>query len=225
MNAGKLFDCRHIREGFQSGLAFAGGAARVVPEGLKRAIGPLGLKHNETSVQFTAARVSSRVTGAKGAGIVKQVLTLFLVTLVCAGTGFSQQIKITNHNYVAVTGKWKSDSDMVKPKDPSAKVEIECDKNISLCAVAEGTNLSGEGNLFTRLDVNPVHYTIVHWDSSGLVAQTSARDCVLNKLVIDFRTKSVTVTETPKSKVSGEDNEFCSVFTKTVTSRLVRSNS
>jgi len=228
MNAGKLFDHRHMGAGFQSGLpdaVFAGVSARVVPGRLKREIGPLGLKHNEPSVQFTGARVSSRVVGAKGAGIVKQVLTLLLVTLVSAGTAFSQQIKIRNHNYVAVTGKWKSDSDMVKPKDPSANVEIECDKNISLCAVAEGNNLSGDGNLFTRLDVNPVHYTIVHWDSTGLVAQTSARDCVLNKLVIDFRTKSVTVTETPKRKGSGEDNEFCSVFTKTVTSRLVRSNS
>jgi hypothetical protein len=58
-----------------------------------------------------------------------------------------------------------------------------------------------------------------------LVAQTSARDCVMEKLVIDFKTKSVTMTEVPKGKGSGEDNEFCSVFTKTVTSRLVRSNS
>jgi hypothetical protein len=155
----------------------------------------------------------------------KKLLALLLLTPVFAGTAFCQQIKIRDHNYVAVTGKWKSDSAMVKPADPAAKVAIECDKNISLCAVAEGANLSGDGNLFTRLDVNPVHYTILRWDRTGLVAQTSARDCVLGKLVIDFRTKSVTVTETPKGKGSGEDNEFCSVFTKTVTSRLVRSNS
>jgi hypothetical protein len=228
MNPPGFLDCHRPGEGFQnkrpSGF-LRPGLASIVPGELKPEIGPLGLRHNEPSVQFTEARVSSRVVGAKGAGIVKQVLTLLLVTLVSAGTAFSQQIKIRNHNYVAATGKWKSDSEMVKPKDPSANVEIECDKNISLCAVAEGTNLSGDGNLFTRLDVNPVHYTIVHWDSTGLVAQTSARDCVLNKLVIDFRTKSVTVTETPKRKGSGEDNEFCSVFTKTVTSRLVRSNS
>jgi hypothetical protein len=47
----------------------------------------------------------------------------------------------------------------------------------------------------------------------------------MEKLVIDFKTKSVTMTEVPKGKGSGEDNEFCSVFTRTVTSRLVRSNS
>jgi hypothetical protein len=157
----------------------------------------------------------------------KRTLTLFALVIAVAGTASSQQIKVKNRDYVAASGKWKSDSDMAKPKDPNAKVEIECDKNIALCAVAEGKNASApsDGNLFTRLDVNPVHYTIVRWDSTGLVAQTSARDCVMGKLVIDFRTKSVTMTEIPKGKRSDEDNEFCSVFTKTVTSRLVRSNS
>jgi hypothetical protein len=77
-------------------------------------------------------------------------------------------------------------------------------------------------NLFTRLDVTPVHYTITRWDATGLVAQTSARDCVTDKLVIDFKTKSVTMIQTPKGSKSDEDNEFCRVFTKTVTSRLVR---
>ena len=186
---------------------------------------PLSLKHSETSDQFTRGRRLFRVEGAKGAGVMKQILTLVLLTLVSGGTAFSQQIKITNHTYLAASGKWKSDSAMTKPADPAVKVEIECDKKISLCAVAEGKNLQGEGNLFTRLDVSPVHYTILRWDSTGLVAQTSARDCVIGKLVIDFKTKSVTMTEAPKSKNSGEDNEFCSVFTKTVTSRLVRSNS
>ena len=188
-------------------------------------VGPLGLNNNEPCVQFTKTGNSFRVVGAEGAGMIKQTLALLLVTLVCAGSACAQQIKIRDHNYVAATGKWKSDSALVKPADASAKVAIECDKNISLCAVAEGASLTGDGNLFTRLDVNPVHYTILRWDSTGLVAQTSARDCVMGKLVIDFRTKSVTVTETPKSKGSGEDNEFCSVFTKTVTSRLVRPNS
>jgi hypothetical protein len=197
----------------------------LVLRGVQREVGPLGLKHNEPFGQFTRESVSFRVTGATGAGIMKQILTLLAVTLVSAATASSQQIKITNHDYVAASGKWKSDSQMTKPADPSAKVEIECDKKISLCAVAEGKNLQGDGNLFTRLDVSPVHYTILRWDNKGLVAQTSARDCVMGKLVIDFRTKSVTMTEAPKTKGSGEDNEFCSVFTKTVTSRLVRSNS
>jgi hypothetical protein len=188
-------------------------------------VGPLGLNNNEPCVQFTETGNSFRVVGAEGAGMIKQTLALLLVTLAYAGSTCAQQIKIRDHNYVAATGKWKSDSALVKPADASAKVAIECDKNISLCAVAEGASLTGDGNLFTRLDVNPVHYTILRWDSTGLVAQTSARDCVMGKLVIDFRTKSVTVTETPKSKGSGEDNEFCSVFTKTVTSRLVRPNS
>ena len=51
------------------------------------------------------------------------------------------------------------------------------------------------------------------------MAQTSDRDCVKAKLVIDFRAKSVTMIETPKG--GDEDNEFCKVFTKTVTSHLV----
>jgi hypothetical protein len=163
--------------------------------------------------------------GAMGAGTMKQILTLLAITLVSASSVCAQQIKITNRTYLVASGKWKSDSAMKKPADPSANVQIECDKKISLCAVAEGKNLQGDGNLFTRLDVSPVHYTIVRWDSNGLVAQTSARDCVVEKLVIDFKIKSVTMTEVPKGKGSGEDNEFCSVFTKTVTSRLVRSNS
>jgi len=137
----------------------------------------------------------------------------------------AQQIKMMHHDFVAATGMWKSDTQPVKAEDPNNKVRIECDKNISLCAVAEGANLSDDGNmnLFTRLDVTPVHYTILHWDTSGLVAQTSARDCVTDKLVIDFRSKTVTMIQTPKGSNSDEDNEFCRVFTKTITSHLVRS--
>lgn len=136
----------------------------------------------------------------------------------------AQQIKITNRNYVAASGRWKTDTESAKPDNPDSKVRIECDKNIALCAVVEGTNLTpdeGNANLFTRLDVSPVHFTILHWDAMGLVAQTSARDCVTDKLVIDFRAKSVTMIQTPKGSNSDEDNEFCRVFTKTVTSHLV----
>jgi hypothetical protein len=157
----------------------------------------------------------------------KEIMTLVAATLIIAAAAPAQQIKITNRNYVAASGKWKSDTEPMKPDDPASKVRIECDKNISLCAVAEGANVSDEGNsnLFTRLDVTPVHYTIVHWDASGLVAQTSARDCVTDRLVIDFRSKTVTMIQTPKGNNSDEDNEFCKVFTKTVTSHLVRSSS
>jgi hypothetical protein len=146
--------------------------------------------------------------------------------LVFAGPLSAQQIKMTHRDFVAATGMWRSDTQPVKAEDPNSKVRIECDKNISLCAVAEGANLSDDGNmnLFTRLDVTPVHYTILHWDTSGLVAQTSARDCVTDKLVIDFRSKTVTMIQTPKGGNSDEDNEFCKVFTKTVTSHLVRSS-
>jgi hypothetical protein len=156
----------------------------------------------------------------------KRTLTLTALLLCVAASARGQQIKITNHNYVAASGRWKSDSAMVKPGDASSQVEIECDKKISLCAVVEGKIPGGGyGNLFTRLDVNPVHYTITKWDAAGLVAQTSARDCVMGRLTIDFKTKSVTMTEMPKGKGSDEDNEFCRVFTKTVTSRLVRADS
>jgi hypothetical protein len=154
--------------------------------------------------------------------------TLILLALLCAvaGSVFGQQVKITAGSYVAASGRWKSDSANVKPGDASAQVEIECDKKISLCAVVEGKLPPGSyGNLFTRLDVNPIHYTITKWDAAGLVAQTSARDCVTGKLTINFKTKTVTLTEMPKGKGSEEDNEFCRVFTKTVTSRLVRADS
>jgi hypothetical protein len=156
----------------------------------------------------------------------KRTLILMAVMFVVAGSVRGQQVKITNGTYVAASGRWKSDSANVKPGDASAQVEIECDKKISLCAVVEGKLPPGNyGNLFTRLDVNPIHYTITKWDASGLVAQTSARDCVTGKLTITFKTKSVTMTEMPKAKGSEEDNEFCRVFTKTVTSRLVRADS
>jgi hypothetical protein len=156
----------------------------------------------------------------------KQTLTLVTLFLAVAVSVRGQQVKITNHNYVAASGRWKSDSANVKPGDASSQVEIECDKKISLCAVVEGKLPPGTyGNLFTRLDVSPVHYTITKWDASGLVAQTSARDCVTGKLTIDFKTRSVTMTEMPKGSGSEEDNEFCRVFTKTVTSRLVRADS
>jgi hypothetical protein len=156
----------------------------------------------------------------------KQTLTLVTLFLAVAVSVRGQQVKITNHNYVAASGRWKSDSANVKPGDASSQVEIECDKKISLCAVVEGKLPPGTyGNLFTRLDVSPVHYTITKWDATGLVAQTSARDCVTGKLTIDFKTRSVTMTEMPKGSGSEEDNEFCRVFTKTVTSRLVRADS
>jgi hypothetical protein len=145
-------------------------------------------------------------------------------TLAFAATTGAQQLRVTNRSFVEATGKWKSDSESAKPEDPAAKVRIECDKNISLCAVAEGTNLTvaDDGNLFTRLDVSPMHFTILHWDASGLIAQTTAKDCVKDRLVIDFRSKSVTMIQTPKGSSSDEDNEFCKVFTKTITSHLVR---
>jgi hypothetical protein len=156
----------------------------------------------------------------------KQTLTLIVLMLAVAGSVRGQQVKITNGTYVAASGRWKSDSANVKPGDASSQVEIECDKKISLCAVVEGKLPAGNyGNLFTRLDVSPVHYTITKWDATGLVAQTSARDCVTGKLTITFKTKSVTMTEMPKGNGSDEDNEFCRVFTKTVTSRLVRADS
>ena len=156
----------------------------------------------------------------------KQTLTLVALLFAVAGSVCGQQVKITNGTYVAASGRWKSDSANVKPGDASSQVEIECDKKISLCAVVGGKLPPGNyGNLFTRLDVSPVHYTIIKWDASGLVAQTSARDCVTGKLTITFKTKSVTMTEMPKGSGSEEDNEFCRVFTKTVTSRLVRADS
>src|ERR1700760_1933240 len=156
----------------------------------------------------------------------KQMFTLIALMFVMAGSVCAQQVKITNGTYVAASGRRKSDSANVKPGDASAQVEIECDKKMSLCAVVEGKlPLGNYGNLFTRLDVNPIHYTITKWDATGLVAQTSARDCVTGKLTITFKTKSVTMTEMPKGKGSEEDNEFCRVFTKTVTSRLVRADS
>ena len=156
----------------------------------------------------------------------KQTLTLVALLFAVAGSVCGQQVKITNGTYVAASGRWKSDAANVKPGDASSQVEIECDKKIALCAVVEGKLPPGNyGNLFTRLDVSPVHYTITKWDASGLVAQTSARDCVTGKITINFKTKSVMMTEMPKGNGSDEDNEFCRVFTKTVTSRLVRADS
>src|SRR5271154_4461705 len=105
----------------------------------------------------------------------KQTLTLMAFIVVFAAGARGQTIKITNQNYVAASGRWKSDAAVVKPGDGASQVEIECDKKISLCAVVEGKIPGGGyGNLFTRLDVSPVHYTIVKWDAMGLVAQTSA---------------------------------------------------
>ena len=163
-----------------------------------------------------------RLVTSGGYGM-KRTITLFTAVLLCGGTGSAQQLKITKGNYLAASGQWKSDLEPAKPDEAPAKVRIECDKNISLCAVAQGANLAGDGSLFARVDVNQVHYTILHWDQSGMVAQTAERDCVKARLVIDFRSKSVTLIETPKG--GDEDNEFCKVFSKTVTSHLVDATS
>jgi hypothetical protein len=132
---------------------------------------------------------------------------------------YGQQLKVTGHAYVAASGQWKSDAEPPRIEEATTKVKIECDKNIALCAVAEGKNLVGDGNLFTRLDVTPEHYTILRWDNTGLVAQTLAKDCVTERLVIDFKAKSVTMVETPKS--GSEQTTACKGFSKIVTSRLV----
>jgi hypothetical protein len=148
-----------------------------------------------------------------------RTFTILAVLLLCGTSASAQRIKVTKGSYLAASGQWKSDVESLKSEEAAPKVLIECDKNINLCAVAQGPNLAGDGNLFTRLDVSKVHYTILHWDQAGMVAQTSDRDCIKAKLVIDFRAKSVTMIETPKG--GDEDNEFCKVFTKTVTSHLV----
>jgi hypothetical protein len=154
--------------------------------------------------------------------MMKRTIALLAASLLFVAAAPAQQLKVTGHTYVAASGQWKSDADAAKSEDPAARVKIECDKNISLCAVAEGTNLLGSGNLFTRLDLSPVHYTILRWDNAGLVAQTFANDCVTDRLVIDFRAKSVTLTATPKSGT--EENEACKSFDRIVTSRLVNAS-
>jgi hypothetical protein len=152
----------------------------------------------------------------------KRTIALIAAVLLWESTGSAQQLKVTKGSYLAASGQWKS-SEPAKPEETPAKVRIECDKNIALCAVAQGANVNGDGSLFARVDVNQVHYTILHWDQAGMVAQTAERDCVKSRLVIDFRAKSVTMIETPKG--GDEDNEFCKVFSKTVTSHLVDATS
>jgi hypothetical protein len=139
--------------------------------------------------------------------------------LILTAGASAQQLKVTGRNYVAASGQWRSDAETPRPEEQKNQVKIECDKNISLCAVAEGSNLVGPGNLFTRLDVTPVHYTILQWDDSEVVAQTLAHNCVINRLLIDLHTKKVTMVETPKS--GAEEGDACKAFTKVVTSRLV----
>lgn len=146
--------------------------------------------------------------------------TLAVASLLAVVAGApAQQLKVTGRSYVAASGRWRSDAAPPNPEEQKNQVKIECDKNISLCAVAEGSNLVGPGNLFTRLDVTPVHYTILQWDDSEVVAQTLARNCVIERLVIDLRTKKVIMVDTPKS--GPEDGEACKAFTRIVTSRLV----
>ena len=160
-------------------------------------------------------------TSISGAMLMKWTMALLAATLLFSARASAQQFKVTGHNYVTASGQWKSDAEATKD-DPPAKVKIECDKNISLCAIAQGANLVGTGNLFTRLDVTPVHYTILRWDNTGVVAQTLANECATERLVIDFRTKSVTLTETPKSGM--EEKQACKNFDRIVTSRLINAS-
>ena len=82
--------------------------------------------YSTTSLMYSLrGRVGSfRVESIKGAGLMKPTLTLLALILASASGAYPQQIKITNHNYVAATGKWKSDSAMAKPADGSTKVAI-----------------------------------------------------------------------------------------------------
>lgn len=165
---------------------------------------------------------TKRTIGPVAAATLVAGAVLIAGLLAFAATACAQQIKLNKHNYLAASGQWKTEPEPeIVSAEESPKVQIECDKNISLCAVAEGASAQGDGNLFTRLDVSPVHYNVLRWDSVALVAETSARVCVNARLVIDLRAKTVTMIETPKG--GEDDNEFCRVYSHTVTSRLVSS--
>lgn len=98
--------------------------------------------------------------------------------------------------WVEATGKW---SDAGKDIGTSSS-HIECYKKFAFCFQAEAYSFGGQAW------VNTTTLDILRWDQSELIAIDSTPTCQVNQIRFDFKTKQVSVTESPKGDTK---DPFC----------------
>lgn len=88
------------------------------------------------------------------------------------------------------SGKW---SDAGKDIGTTS-TQIDCYQKFSFCTDAEAYSLSGQAW------VNFALFDILRWDNHELIAVDSSPICQVNEIRFDFKTKQVSVTESPKGE-------------------------
>ena len=99
--------------------------------------------------------------------------------------------------WTEASGRW---SDAGKDMGTTSS-HVECYKKFAFCFQAEAYSLGGQAW------VNTTTLDILRWDDRELIAVDSFPTCQVNQIRFDFKTKQVSVTESPKK---GETKDpFC----------------
>ena len=101
--------------------------------------------------------------------------------------------------YVSAQGSWLLTSG--KPGDEvgySHVVKIECRGDFKDCTE------SIAGVILGLLQIDVGHYGIIRWDANGIIADDDAGICATNRLLINFRDKSVMLMDIPKADSQGK---------------------
>ena len=98
--------------------------------------------------------------------------------------------------WVEATGKW---SDAGKDIGTTSS-HVECYKKFAFCFQAEAYTLGGQAW------VNTTTLDILRWDAYELIAVDSTPTCQVNQIRFDFKTKQVSITESPKGETK---DPFC----------------
>jgi hypothetical protein len=98
--------------------------------------------------------------------------------------------------WTEASGKW---SDAGKDLGTTSS-HVECYKKFGFCAQAEAYSLGGQAW------VNTTTLDILRWDDHELIAVDSTPTCQVNQIRFDFKTKQVSVTESPKGETK---DPFC----------------
>ncbi|SPF42388.1 exported hypothetical protein [Candidatus Sulfotelmatobacter kueseliae] len=98
--------------------------------------------------------------------------------------------------WTEASGKW---SDAGKDMGTTSS-HVECYKKFGFCTEAEAYSLGGQAW------VNVTTLDILRWDSQELIAVDSSPTCQVNQIRFDFKTKQVSVTESPKGETK---DPFC----------------
>lgn len=151
------------------------------------------------------------------------VLVLFL--LPSAGLLCAQDAKPMFHaasGYVSASGKWKSSSGRAAD-EPAFKhvVEIQCRLDINECYEATAQIVAEEPQVILQ------SYSVIKWDTDGIIAENSSPICTINRLLINFEEGGVLAVDSPKNDAKGmplgSGKDTCQLVAQTRSYKLVSS--